>query len=164
VETLDQKGVQEIKDEVVEEKPKEDDLIKRVYLSTNTGIKMLDGEAAMEDIKAIREANPDDDSDYVVYDDDLGGAPAYFAIKNGYYSPLAYPEPGPNIDSGEIGMTSMELYALAVTLPETIEKIIERETEPKPSLIDQARKIMTPTLVIVGAIVAIFLIAVMIGG
>lgn len=144
--------------------PEGNDLIRRVYLVTKAGNVVLEGEDALADMRGIYDASralEDGDRAYTFYED---GAPVYIAIKNGNYSPVVFPEPGPDIGKGETGMTSMELYGLAVTLASTVEKIIERETEPKPSLIDQARKVMTPTLVIVGAIIAIFLIVVMIGG
>lgn len=161
--SLAQEKVQEIQEGEVKQE-NNNSPIKRVYLATKTGIEVLEGEDAQEDIKGIFDASrnlEEGDSPYIGYE---GGKPVYIAIKNGNYSPLVFPEPGSKMENGQTGMTSMELYSLAVTLACTVERIIELETEPKPSLIDQARKIMTPTLVIVGAIVAIFLIAVMIGG
>ena len=61
-------------------------------------------------------------------------------------------------------MTATKLYSLGVTFPCEVEKVIELETEPKPSLIDQARKIMTPTLVIVACVLVIFLLVVIMKG
>ncbi len=143
------------------ETPEPDSLIARIYLVRKTGIEMLEGIEAEADIKTIQQANAEDDTAYTFYED---GRPVYIAIKNGYYGPLVFPEPGPETAKQQTGMTSMELYGLAVTLAGTIEKIIELETQPKPSLIDQAKKIMTPTLVIVASILAIFLLAVMTKG
>ena len=155
--------VKKVKQEAkVEVQPDTDNPIKRVYLGTIRGMQMLEGIDAEEDIRGIREASAGDDRPYTFYE--AGDVPVYIAIKNGNYSPLVFPEPGTSADKGEAGMTSMELYGLAVTLPSTIEKIIELETEPKPSLLDQARKIMTPTLVIVASILAIFLLVVIMKG
>jgi hypothetical protein len=165
-----QSGVKEAKREVrqevaptagAERQPDADNLISRIYLIKNRGVELFDGPDAEADIKAIQEISKDDDSPYTFYEN---GMPVYLAIKNGNYSPLVFPEPGTSVEKGEAGMTSMELYGLTVTLPSTIEKIIELETEPKPSLLDQARKIMTPTLVIVGSILVIFLLVVIMKG
>ena len=160
-------AVEEVKKEVkvkVEPQPEipdHDGLIDRIYLVKKTGPEMFEGLDAEAHIKAIQKANAEDDTAYTFYED---GRPVYIAIKNGYYSPLVFPEPGPDTAKQQSGMTSMELYGLTVTFASTIEKIIELETQPKPSLIDQAKKIMTPTLVIVASILAIFLLAVMTKG
>lgn len=149
-----------------------DGSIGRVYLQKKTGLEILERPDAEADIKGIRQASNDDDSPYIFYEED--GEPVYMAIKNQGYKPLVFPEPGPEPKPGtelvpearkqKMGMTSMELYSIAVTLPQEIAKIIELETEPKPSLIDQAKKIMTPTIVIVACVVAIFLIVAMMKG
>lgn len=158
-----QGAVKEAKNEVRDEaQALFDSLIGRIYLVKKTGVEMLEGIDAEADIKSIQQATGGDDTEYTFYETD--GRPVYIAIKNGHLSPLPFPEPGPNPDKGQTGMTSIELYGLAVTLASTIEKIIELETQPKPSLIDQAKRIMTPTIVIVAAIVAVFLIVVMMGG
>lgn len=164
--------------------PEPDDLIRRMYLIKKSGIELLEGPEAAISIKALREElDGDDDTDFTFYE---GGRPVYIAVQNGlhptlplsdealpevetakaygHYSPLQFPEPGPKISEGQSGYTSMELYGWAVTLPLTISKIIELETEPKPSLLDQAKKVMTPTIVIVAAIVAVFLIVVLMQG
>lgn len=157
-----QDAVKEAKNEVRDEAQAPfDSLIERVYLSRKGNLEMIEGIDAEADIKAIQEATKGDDEEYTFYED---GRPVYMAIKNGSYSPLVFPQPGPDINKGQIGYTSIQLYGWAVTLAGTIEKIIELETEPKPSLIDQAKKIMTPTIVIVASIVAVFLIVVMMGG
>lgn len=136
-------------------------LIARVYLIKKTGIEMVEGADAESHIKAILEASKGDDAEYVFYEDKK---PVYVAIQNGTYQPLRFPEPGPDPDKGQTGLTSIDLYAWAVTLAGAIEKIIEGETEPKPSLLDQARKVMTPTIVIVACVIAIFLITALIKG
>lgn len=146
----------------IEAQPEPENLVDKVYLIKKTGIEMLEGADAEADIKAIIEAGKkgeDGDTPYKFYE---AGEEIYIAIKNGYYSPLKFPDPGEKTD--QTGMTAMKLYSLGVTFPSTIEKIIELETEPKPSLIDQARKIMTPTIVIVGAILVIFLLVVIMKG
>lgn len=156
------KKKEEVKDKVREESQVDSDgLIDTVYLIKKTGIEMIEGIDAMADIKAIREASKGDDTPYTFYE---SGRPVYWAIKNGSYSPLVFPEPGSKVKEGQMGYTSIQLYGWAVTLASTIERIIEILTEPKPSLIDQARKIMTPTIVIVAAIIGVFLIVAMIGG
>jgi len=133
-------------------------LIGRIYLVKKTGFEILEGADAAKDIKAIQEGTKnttDGDGPYTFYE---SGRPVYVAVNtgNGGYSPVTFPDPGPK--EGEMGMSSMELYSLAVTLAQTIEKIIELETLPKPSLIDQAKKIMTPTIAIVACVFVIFLI------
>jgi len=156
-------AVKKVKDEVREETQVElDDLIDTVYLIKKTGIEVIEGSDAESDIRAIQKASKGDDTAFTFYNENH--RPFYIAILNGDYSPLVFPEPGPDITKGQIGYTSIQLYGWAVTLAGTIEKIIELETEPKPSLIDQAKKIMTPTIVIVASIVAVFLIVVMMGG
>ena len=136
-----------------------ENLIDTVYLIKKKGFEILEGDDAMVDIKAIQEASAGEDTAYTFYE---GGEPIYIAIKNGSYSPLKFPEPGKGADQS--GMTAMKLYSLGVTFPATIEKIIELETEPKPSLLDQAKKIMTPTIVIVGCVLVIFLLVVIMKG
>jgi len=146
----------------IETQPEAENLIDRIYLIKQTGIEMREGEDAEADIKAIIEAARKDkqgDRQYKFYET---GEEVYIAIKNGYYSPLTFPEPGMKPD--QTGMTAMKLYSLGVTFPCEVEKVIELETEPKPSLIDQARKIMTPTLVIVACVLAIFLLVVIMKG
>jgi len=152
-------------------------LISRVYLSKKTGVEILEGSDAEADIKGIRAKCNGDDTDYTFYEEN--GEPVYMAIKNQTYEPFYFPEPGPEpkptksedeeetmVEKGKrkMGMTSMELYSKAVTLPQTIAKIIELETQPKPSLIDQAKKIMTPTIAIVACVLVIFLILVVMKG
>ena len=166
VEIVDEKVVLDItegqEEAKVETQPEPENLIDRIYLIKKTGIEMLEGEDAEVDIKAIIKAGKkgeDGDTPYKFYE---AGEEVYIAIKNGYYSPLKFPEPGEKPE--QTGMTAMKLYGLGVTFPLTIERIIELETEPKPSLIDQARKIMTPTLVIVASILAIFLLVVIMKG
>lgn len=155
-------AVKEAKDEVKDEAQASfDSLIGRVYLIKKTGVEMLEGVDAEPHIKAIEQGSEGDDTAYTFYED---GRPVYIAVKNGYYSPLEFPEPGSKTNEGQVGITSIELYGLTVTFPSTIEKIIELETQPKPSLIDQAKRIMTPTIVIVAAIVGVFLIVVMMQG
>lgn len=158
-----QNAVKEKQEETkVETQPDPENLIDRIYLIKKTGIEMLEGADAEADIKAIIKGSKegkDGDMPYKFYEN---GEEVYIAIKNGYYSPLTFPEPGTKPE--QTGMTAMKLYGLGVTFPIEVEKIIELETEPKPSLIDQARKIMTPTLVIVACIVAIFLISVIMKG
>lgn len=155
----------EVKEEVMEEPkaelpPEEDSIIARVYLERNTGLEIVEWPDAEEHIKAIYKASGGDDRDFIFYEQD--GTPVYMAVMNGRYSKLQFPQPGNQ--SGQAGMTSMELYSKGVTLAEGVEKIIELETQPKPSLIDQARKIMTPTIVIVACVIAIFLIIAMMKG
>lgn len=160
-----------------EEDNHQDDLIHRVYLSKITGLEILEGSDAESVIKGIRETSNGDDTPYTFYEEN--GKPVYLAIKNSRYEPFVFPEPGSESrgleakGEGEslheriknkMGMTSMELYSKAVTLPSTIEKIIELETQPKPSLIDQAKKIMTPTIAIVACVLVIFLILVVMKG
>lgn len=155
-----------------QESPKEqapaeqlDTLIGRVYLIKKTGFEILDGADALPSIKTIQEGTKttdDGDMPYTFYED---GRPVYVAIDNGHISPVAFPEPGVAAGDAEaiekqMGMSSMTLYSLAVTLAQTIEKIIELETTPKPSLIDQAKKIMTPTIAIVACVFVIFLIVI----
>lgn len=133
-----------------------DTLIGKVYLIKKTGYELLEGDDAIPDIKAIQEGTKDAkdrDMPYTFYEN---GRPVYVAIKNGTISPIVFPDPGTNEE--EMGMSSMELYSLAVTLAQTIEKIIELETTPKPSLIDQAKRVMTPTIAIVACVFVIFLI------
>ena len=133
-----------------------DTLIGRIYLVKKTGFEILEGADAAKDIKAIQDGTKnttDGDMPYTFYEN---GRPVYVAVKNGGYSPITFPDPGTK--EGEMGMSSMELYSLAVTLAQTIEKIIELETLPKPSLIDQAKRIMTPTIAIVACVFVIFLI------
>lgn len=147
----------------VESQPASDSLISRIYLITKTGPEMLEGVDAEVDIKAIQEAaknSEDGDTPYTFYEN--GRVPVYVAIKDGSLTPLVFPEPG--AEPGQAGMTSMELYAKAVTLPSTIEKIIELETQPKPSLIDEAKRIMTPTIAIIACVLVIFLILVTMKG
>lgn len=160
-----------------EEDNHQDDLIRRVYLSKITGVEILEGSDAEDVIKGIRAASNGDDTPYTFYEEN--GKPVYLAIKNSRYEPFVFPEPGSESrdleikDEGEslherikhkMGMTSMQLYAIAVTLASTIEKIVELETQPKPSLIDQAKKIMTPTIAIVACVLVIFLILVVMKG
>jgi hypothetical protein len=76
--------------------------------------------------------------------------------------PLAFPDPGAKAD--EYGDTSVELYGWAVTFPHTIARIVEKETQGKPGLLNEAKKIMTLALPIVAAIFAIFIMAVLLGG
>jgi len=147
-----------------------DTLIGRVYLIKKTGYEILDGADALPSIKTIQEGTkdtPGGDMPYTFYEN---GRPVYVAIDNGNISPLAFPTPGEAKEktaTGEektapgerkMGLSSTRLYSLAVTLAQTIEKIIELETTPKPSLIDQAKKIMTPTIAIVACVFVIFLI------
>ena len=142
-----------------------DTLIGRVYLIKKTGVELLDGVDAQPTIKQIQEGtkdNTDRDMAYTFYED---GKPVYVAVENGNLSPVTFPEPGEENEktpTGEkkMGMSSMRLYSLAVTLAQTIEKIIELETTPKPSLIDQAKKIMTPTIAIIACVFVIFLIVI----
>ena len=141
-----------------------DTLIGRVYLIVPGGLQAIEMPDAEEHIRAIQKAAkdyPDGDLPFTFYE---GGKPVYMAIKNGKYEALAFPEPGPHVNEGQIGMTSVRLYSLAETLASTIEKIIELETEPKPSLLDQAKKIMTPTIAIVACVLVIFLILVVMKG
>lgn len=143
-----------------EPKPEDqlDTLIGKVYLIRKTGVELLEGPDAIPKIKTIQEGtrdNPDGDMDYTFYE---GGRPVYVAVENGTLSPLTFPDPGAKPE--QMGMTSMKLYSLAVTLAQTIEKIIELETTPKPSVVDQAKKIMTPTIAIVACVFVIFLIVI----
>ena len=159
--TMKQSAVKEVKEEV-EPQPQPNNLINRIYLITKTGFEIWEGTEAEADIKAIQKASEeaeDGDTPFVFYED---GRPVYIAVKNGYLSSLAFPEPGSR--EGQTGMTSMELYGISVTLPSTIEKIIELETQPKPSLIDQAKKIMTPTIAIVACVFVIFLMLALMKG
>lgn len=141
--------------------PEEESLIDRIYLSKKGRLEMLEGADAKVHIKAIQDNTNGNDEDYTFYED---GRPVYFAIQNGQYSPLVFPLPGSKVKEGQMGYTSIQLYGWAVTLAGAIEKIIELLTEPKPSLIDQARKIMTPTIVVVASIIGVFLIVAMMGG
>lgn len=145
-----------------EPEPKLDTLIGKVYLVKTTGVELLEGDNAIPKIKTIMDGTKgmtDGDMPYTFYEN---GRPVYVAIENGALSPLTFPEPGAKPE--QTGMTSMRLYSLAVTLAQTIEKIIELETTPKPSLLDQAKKIMTPTIAIVACVFVIFLILITMKG
>lgn len=133
--------------------------IQRVYLRKVTGLEVVEWPDAEEHIKAIQ-ALGEDDRPFIFYEQD--GSPVYMANMNGTYQAPTFPPPGK--EETQAGMTSMELYSYAITLAQAIEKIIELETQPKPSLLDQAKKIMTPTIAIVACVFVIFLMVVVIQG
>jgi len=139
----------------VELEPEFDSIINRVYLVTRNGFEVHEGPQARPIIKEISEIAGDDDSSFRFYEH---GAPVYLAIKASEPRAMTFPDPGPAVD--EYGLTSVELYGLAVTLANTISRIVELETCGKPSLMMEAKKIMTLALPIVAAVFVIFLMVV----
>jgi len=144
-----------------EPQPSVNNAIDTVYLVTKAGIEVRDGIEAESAIKEIKRASGDDDTPYIFFED---GRPVYLAVKASVPRPLVFPEPGPDIVKGQYGVTSVELYGWAVTLAETIARIVEGETKGKPSLMMEAKKIMTLALPIVAAVFAIFIMAVLLKG
>jgi hypothetical protein len=144
---------------VAEPEKAQDTDINRVYLGTHAGVKVYEGPQAEPLIREIREAAGEDDSPFICYED---GMPVYVALRASALRPITYPEPGTKAD--QYGLTSVELYGLAVTFPSTIARIVEKETQGKQSLLTDAKKIMTLALPIVAAILAIFIMAVLLRG
>jgi len=140
------------------EQPPDSD-IRRVYVGTHAGVQVYEGPRAWPLIREIQEVSAGDDTPFICYEQ---GAPVYFALRASALRPLAFPDPGAKAD--EYGDTSVELYGWAVTFPHTIARIVEKETQGKPSLLNEAKKIMTLALPIVAAIFAIFIMAVLLGG
>lgn len=134
--------------------------INRVYIGTHAGPEVYEGKQAWPLIREIQEIAGGDDTPFVCYLED--GSPVYVALRASELRPIAYPEPG--AEAGQYGLTSVELYGLAVTFPQTIARIVEKETQGKPSLLNDAKKIMTLALPIVAAIFVIFIMAVALGG
>jgi hypothetical protein len=133
--------------------------IKRVYVAAHSGVEVFDGKAAWPLIREIKEVADGDDTPFICYED---GAPVYVALRASPLRPLAFPDPGGDAD--QYGVTSVQMYGWTVTFPQTIAKIIELETRGKPSLLNDAKKIMTLALPIVAAIFVIFIMAVALGG
>jgi len=137
--------------------------IGRVYVGTHAGVEVCEKEQAWPLIREIRaradELFEGDDTPFICYED---GQPVYVALRASALRPMAFPDPGKAAE--EYGVTSVELYGWAVTLAQTIAKIVEKETQGKPSLLSDAKKIMTLALPIVAAIFAIFIMAVLLGG
>ena len=135
-----------------------DSAIKRVYLSTHAGVQVYEGQQAWPLIREIQAVAGDDDTPFICYEE---GYPVYVALRASEVRPLVFPEPGSGAD--QYGLTSVELYGLTVTFPNTIARIIELETRAKAGLMNEAKKIMTLALPIVAAVFAIFIMAVILG-
>lgn len=133
--------------------------ISRVYIGTHAGVQVYEGKQAWPVIREIREIAAGDDTPFICYEN---GMPVYVARRASALRPMPYPDPGSAAD--QYGLTAVELYGLTVTFPQTIAKIVEKETQGKPSLLNDAKKIMTLALPIVAAVFAIFLMAVILGG
>ena len=136
-----------------------DSTIKRVYLNTHAGVQVYENQQAWPLIREIQAVAGDDDTPFIFYED---GMPVYVALRASEVRPLVFPEPGSAAD--QYGLTSVELYGLTVTFPNTIARIIELETRAKGGLMNEAKKIMTLALPIVAAVFAIFIMAVLLGG
>jgi hypothetical protein len=134
--------------------------INRVYIGTHAGVEVYEGKQAWPLIREIKEVAGDDDTAFTCYEED--GSPVYVALRASALRPIAFPEPGEK--SNEYGVTSVQMYGWVMTFPQTIAKIVEKETQGKPSLLSDAKKIMTLALPIVAAIFAIFVMAVALGG
>jgi hypothetical protein len=134
--------------------------INRVYIGTHAGVEVYEGKQAWPLIREIKEVAGDDDTAFTCYEED--GSPVYVALRASALRPIAFPEPGDK--ANEYGVTSVQMYGWVMTFPQTIAKIVEKETQGKPSLLSDAKKIMTLALPIVAAIFAIFVMAVALGG
>lgn len=86
--------------------------------------------------------------------------PVYYAIQSsdGAYSPLAFPEPK------DYGLTSPQLYTMAVTYRDCIKKGIEQTLDKKPSLAGEIKKIMVLAFPIIIICFLIFVMVVAMGG
>lgn len=91
--------------------------------------------------------------------------PVYFAIvsdngKDGKteYKPLTFPEPA------KYGLTSPQLYTMAVTYRDAIKKFIELMIQRKPSLAAELKKIMVLAFPMTIIIFLIFVMVVALGG
>ena len=142
-----------------EPEPQVDSTIHSVYLVTRDGVEYREGLQAQPIIRQIRQLSNGDDSPFRFYE---GGVPVYLAVRASEPRAMAFPDPGPAAD--EYGLTSIELYGLAVTLAHTISRIVELETRGKSSLMMEAKKIMTLALPIVAAVFVIFLMVVVMTG
>ena len=86
--------------------------------------------------------------------------PVYYAIQSsdGQYSPLIFPEPK------DYGLTSPQLYTMAVTYRDAMKKFIEAIIKKKPSLASEVKKLMVLAFPIVIIAFLIFIMVVTMGG
>lgn len=74
------------------------------------------------------------------------------------YEPLTFPEPK------DYGITSPQLYAMAVTYRDAMKKFIELTIEKKPSMAAEIKKIMVLALPMTIIVFLIFVMVVALGG
>jgi hypothetical protein len=84
--------------------------------------------------------------------------PVYYAVQSdGKYEPLKFPEPK------EYGLTSPQLYTMAVTYRDAMKKFIEAIIKKKPSLASEVKKLMVIAFPIVIIAFLIFIMVVVMG-
>lgn len=84
--------------------------------------------------------------------------PVYYAVQSdGHYAPLTFPEPK------DYGLTSPQLYTMAVTYRDAMKKFIEAIIKKKPSMASEVKKLMVIAFPIVIIAFLIFIMVVVMG-
>lgn len=124
-----------------------------VYLKTSTGVVMLFGRDGEEIRQQIEHDKNHSILDYRFFDDDKR-VWAYWAVRgdDGKIRPLSFPDPK------EYSLTSLQLYAKAVTYTHIFAHAVGLLKEKPPTLWD---KMLKPTTIIMAIVAIVFVMGLM---